>query len=80
MCVGIQNCLDHRHMGPSSSFNRQWLEMPTLFIPLLSLSVCVCQLSEHKELRSVLALGHHPFYEEALEMAEEGTISCRVLR
>uniref|UniRef100_A0A673BM10 Mitoguardin 1 n=1 Tax=Sphaeramia orbicularis TaxID=375764 RepID=A0A673BM10_9TELE len=35
-------------------------------------------LSEHRELRSIL--GHHPFYEEALQMAEEGKISCRVLR
>ncbi|XP_037538320.1 mitoguardin 1 [Nematolebias whitei] len=38
------------------------------------------QLSEHRELRSAFALGHHPMYEEALHMAEEGSISCRVLR
>ncbi|XP_041849676.1 mitoguardin 1 [Melanotaenia boesemani] len=38
------------------------------------------QLSENRELRSAFALGHHPFYEEALQMAEEGKISCRVLR
>ncbi|CAB1413449.1 unnamed protein product [Pleuronectes platessa] len=36
--------------------------------------------TEHRELRSVLALGHHSFYDEALEMAEDGQISCRVLR
>lgn len=40
--------------------------------------VSAAELSEHKELRSVL--GHHPFYEEALQLAEEGSISCRVLR
>lgn len=42
--------------------------------------VSAAELSEHRELRSTLALGHHPFYEEALQMAEEGKISCRVLR
>uniref|UniRef100_A0A7N6BXC9 Mitoguardin 1 n=1 Tax=Anabas testudineus TaxID=64144 RepID=A0A7N6BXC9_ANATE len=42
--------------------------------------VSAAELSEHRELRSVLAVGHHPFYEEALQMAEEGAISCRVLR
>ncbi|KAM7400203.1 hypothetical protein PAMA_004751 [Pampus argenteus] len=42
--------------------------------------VSAAELSEHRELRSVCALGHHPFYEEALQMAEEGKISCRVLR
>lgn len=42
--------------------------------------VSAAELSEHRELRSVYALGHHPFYEEALQMAEEGKISCRVLR
>ncbi|KAF3857956.1 hypothetical protein F7725_011157 [Dissostichus mawsoni] len=36
--------------------------------------------AEHRELRSVLALGAHLFYEEALQMAEDGKISCRVLR
>ncbi|XP_072296763.1 mitoguardin 1 [Eucyclogobius newberryi] len=40
--------------------------------------VSAAELSEHRELRSVL--GHHPFYEEALESAEEGNITCRVLR
>lgn len=38
------------------------------------------QLSEHRELRSAFSHGHHPFYEEALQMAEDGKISCRVLR
>ncbi|XP_017266318.1 mitoguardin 1 [Kryptolebias marmoratus] len=38
------------------------------------------QLSEHRELRSTFAPGHHPLYEEALQLAEEGGISCRVLR
>lgn len=42
--------------------------------------VSAAELSEHRELRSSLALGHHLFYEEALQMAEEGKISCRVLR
>uniref|UniRef100_A0A3B5MZD4 Mitoguardin 1 n=1 Tax=Xiphophorus couchianus TaxID=32473 RepID=A0A3B5MZD4_9TELE len=37
-------------------------------------------LSEHRDLRNTFPLGHHPFYEEALQMAEEGKISCRVLR
>lgn len=40
--------------------------------------VSAAELTEHRELRSVL--GHHPFYEEALQLAEEGDISCRVLR
>lgn len=42
--------------------------------------VSAAELSEHRELRSVFVLGHHPFYEEALQMAEDGKISCRVLR
>ncbi|XP_076004480.1 mitoguardin 1 [Genypterus blacodes] len=42
--------------------------------------VSAAELSEHRELRSVLALGHHPFYEEAMQMAEDNEISCRVLR
>lgn len=45
-----------------------------------SLPPLLSQLSEQRELRSAYALGHHPFYEEALQMAEEGLISCRVLR
>lgn len=42
--------------------------------------VSAAEMSEHRELRSVFTLGHHPFYEEALKMAEDGSISCRVLR
>uniref|UniRef100_A0A3P8SYF8 Mitoguardin 1 n=1 Tax=Amphiprion percula TaxID=161767 RepID=A0A3P8SYF8_AMPPE len=42
--------------------------------------VSAAELSEHRELRSAFALGHHRFYEEALQMAEDGKISCRVLR
>lgn len=42
--------------------------------------VSAAELSEHREQRSVYTLGHHPFYDEALQMAEEGKISCRVLR
>uniref|UniRef100_A0A672L751 Mitoguardin 1 n=1 Tax=Sinocyclocheilus grahami TaxID=75366 RepID=A0A672L751_SINGR len=45
--------------------------------------VSAAELSEHREMRSAHALGslcHHPFYEDALQMAEEGKISCRVLR
>ncbi|KAI4891706.1 hypothetical protein NFI96_017540 [Prochilodus magdalenae] len=46
-------------------------------------SVSLLQLTEHRELRSAFGLGslcHYPFYEEALQMAEDGKISCRVLR
>ncbi|XP_013765260.1 mitoguardin 1 [Pundamilia nyererei] len=42
--------------------------------------VSAAEMSEHRELRSVFTLGHHPLYEEALKMAEDGSISCRVLR
>ncbi|XP_015246994.1 PREDICTED: protein FAM73A [Cyprinodon variegatus] len=42
--------------------------------------VSAAEMSEHRDLRSTFPLGHHPFYEEALQMAEEGKISCRVLR
>lgn len=42
--------------------------------------VSAAELSEHRELRSAFSQGHHPFYEEALQMAEDGKISCRVLR
>ncbi|RXN35338.1 mitoguardin-1-like isoform X1 [Labeo rohita] len=45
--------------------------------------VSAAELSEHREMRSSHALGslcHHPFYEDALQLAEEGKISCRVLR
>uniref|UniRef100_A0A8C3B2A4 Mitoguardin 1 n=1 Tax=Cyclopterus lumpus TaxID=8103 RepID=A0A8C3B2A4_CYCLU len=42
--------------------------------------VSAAELTEYRELRNVFALGHHLFYEEALQMAEDGKISCRVLR
>lgn len=42
--------------------------------------VSAAELSEHRDLRSTFPLGQHPFYEEALQMAEDGKISCRVLR
>ncbi|XP_059420029.1 mitoguardin 1 [Carassius carassius] len=45
--------------------------------------VSAAELSEHREMRSAHALEslcHHPFYEDALQMAEEGKIYCRVLR
>ncbi|XP_043113313.1 mitoguardin 1 isoform X1 [Puntigrus tetrazona] len=45
--------------------------------------VSAAELSEHREMRSAHVLGslcHHLFYEDALQMAEEGKISCRVLR
>uniref|UniRef100_A0A3Q2QWS7 Mitoguardin 1 n=1 Tax=Fundulus heteroclitus TaxID=8078 RepID=A0A3Q2QWS7_FUNHE len=42
--------------------------------------VSAAELSEHRDLRSTFPLGHHPLYETALQMAEEGKISCRVLR
>ncbi|XP_077471389.1 mitoguardin 1 [Stigmatopora argus] len=41
--------------------------------------VSAAELSEHRELRTIYTLTH-PFYEEALQMAAEGKISCRVLR
>lgn len=60
------------------------IEMIIIYSIIIFLSTLCCvslyQLSEHRELRSVLALGHHLFYEEALQMAEDGDISCRVLR
>uniref|UniRef100_A0A3P9PXY1 Mitoguardin 1 n=1 Tax=Poecilia reticulata TaxID=8081 RepID=A0A3P9PXY1_POERE len=42
--------------------------------------VSAAELSEHRDLRNTFPLGHHPFYEEALQMAEDGKISSRVLR
>ncbi|XP_028667019.2 mitoguardin 1 [Erpetoichthys calabaricus] len=45
--------------------------------------VSAAELSEHRELRSAYALGnlcHFPLYEEALHLAEEGRITCRILR
>ncbi|XP_061654453.1 mitoguardin 1 [Phyllopteryx taeniolatus] len=42
--------------------------------------VSAAELSEYRELRSSYTVTHHPFYEEALQMAEDGQISCRVLR
>ncbi|KAL4608277.1 mitoguardin-1 [Arapaima gigas] len=45
--------------------------------------VSAAELSEHRELRNAYTLGtlcHYPLYEEALQLAEEGKISCRVLR
>uniref|UniRef100_A0A8C5GJU4 Mitoguardin 1 n=1 Tax=Gouania willdenowi TaxID=441366 RepID=A0A8C5GJU4_GOUWI len=42
--------------------------------------VSAAELTEHRELRGVFSRDHHPFYDEALQMAEDGKISCRVLR
>ncbi|KAL7879509.1 hypothetical protein SRHO_G00017630 [Serrasalmus rhombeus] len=45
--------------------------------------VSAAELSEHREMKSAFGLGslcHYPFYDEALRMAEDGKISCRVLR
>ncbi|KAG9273720.1 mitoguardin 1 [Astyanax mexicanus] len=45
--------------------------------------VSAAELSEHRDMRNAFGLGslcHYPFYEEALQMAEDGKISCRVLR
>ena len=47
---------------------------------IINSTILFFQLAEHRELRSVLALVPHLFYEEALQMAEDGKISCRVLR
>lgn len=55
----------------------------TLSIASTDSFVSAAELSEHRELRSAFALGtlaHSPFYEEALQMAEDGKVSCRVLR
>ncbi|XP_034039275.1 mitoguardin 1 [Thalassophryne amazonica] len=40
----------------------------------------IVELLEPGELRSASVLRFHPFYDEALQMAEEDRISCRVLR
>lgn len=42
--------------------------------------VSAAELSEHKEPRGARTPGPHPFYDEALQMAEDDKISCRVLR
>ncbi|KAK1164125.1 mitoguardin 1 [Acipenser oxyrinchus oxyrinchus] len=55
----------------------------TLSIASTDSFVSAAELSEHRELRNAFALGalcHCPLYEEALHQAEEGKISCRVLR
>ncbi|MCJ8731978.1 hypothetical protein PDJAM_G00206100 [Pangasius djambal] len=38
------------------------------------------ELSEHKSALGLSSLCRYPFYEEALQMAEDGKVSCRVLR
>lgn len=55
----------------------------TLSIASTDSFVSAAELSEHRELRNAFALGalcQCPLYEEALHQAEEGKISCRVLR
>lgn len=42
--------------------------------------VSAAELSEHKNALGLSSLCRYPFYEEALQMAEDGKISCRVLR
>ncbi|KAM9501759.1 mitoguardin 1 [Clarias gariepinus] len=42
--------------------------------------VSAAELSEHKAALCLGSLCRYPFYEEALQMAEDGKISCRVLR
>ncbi|XP_053484387.1 LOW QUALITY PROTEIN: mitoguardin 1 [Ictalurus furcatus] len=42
--------------------------------------VSAAELSEHKSALGLSSLCRYPFYEEALQMAEDGKISCRVLR
>ncbi|XP_048844613.1 mitoguardin 1 [Brienomyrus brachyistius] len=45
--------------------------------------VSAAELSEHRDLRNAYTLGslcHYSLYEEALRLAEEGKVSCRVLR
>ena len=41
------------------------------------LSACLSQLAEQ---RTASSLGHQLFYLEALQLAEDGSVSCRVLR
>ncbi|MBN3313291.1 MIGA1 protein, partial [Atractosteus spatula] len=55
----------------------------TLSIASTDSFVSAAELSEHRELRGACALGslcHYPLYEDALRLAEEGQVSCRVLR
>ncbi|XP_066548687.1 mitoguardin 1 [Amia ocellicauda] len=55
----------------------------TLSIASTDSFVSAAELSEHRELRSAYALGslcHYPLYEDALQLVEEGKVSCRVLR
>ncbi|KAI1883279.1 hypothetical protein AGOR_G00243570 [Albula goreensis] len=55
----------------------------TLSIASTDSFVSAAELSEHRELRSAYVLGslcHYPLYEEALQLAEDGKVSCRVLR
>ncbi|XP_041134388.1 mitoguardin 1-like isoform X1 [Polyodon spathula] len=55
----------------------------TLSIASTDSFVSAAELSEQRELRNAFALSalcHCPLYEEALHQAEEGKISCRVLR
>ena len=72
----ISNVCTHEVLSDSWGIQEIIVIIILLYFCCSSLS----QLSEHRELRSVYTLGHHPFYEEALQMAEEGMISCRVLR
>nr|XP_015210865.1 PREDICTED: protein FAM73A isoform X1 [Lepisosteus oculatus] len=55
----------------------------TLSIASTDSFVSAAELSEHRDLRGACALGslcRYPLYEDALRLAEEGQISCRVLR
>ncbi|KAB5579780.1 hypothetical protein PHYPO_G00198910 [Pangasianodon hypophthalmus] len=52
----------------------------TLSIGSTDSFVSAAELSEHKSALGLSSLCRYPFYEEALQMAEDGKVSCRVLR
>uniref|UniRef100_A0A8C5GJY4 Mitoguardin 1 n=1 Tax=Gouania willdenowi TaxID=441366 RepID=A0A8C5GJY4_GOUWI len=69
---------------PQDNLTREELEdaclRDSLSIASTDSFVSAAELTEHRELRGVFSRDHHPFYDEALQMAEDGKISCRVLR
>ncbi|XP_034558621.1 mitoguardin 1 [Notolabrus celidotus] len=84
LCLSEPSSLSNSQDKGTDILNREELDdaclRDSMSIASTDSFVSAAELSEHRELRSVLALGHHPFYEEALQMAEDGKISCRVLR
>ncbi|XP_076828409.1 mitoguardin 1 isoform X2 [Brachyhypopomus gauderio] len=78
------HCTNEKH--PELSVRDDWDDLclrDSVSVASTDSFVSAAELSEHRELRSTLGLVplcHYPFYEEALQMAEDGKISCRVLR